>query len=247
MNTKPKIVFSDFDGTLTVNGMLTAQFFELLELLKKEEIPLVIVSGRSLSWGHFFLTHFPLEVVVMEGGGVMVHKNGHRLDEECLVSASDLDELQRVEMVLRKEIPGCPLSNDTFGRLTDRALELKDFPADQPDLQKRVLQIFEREKIHYSASNVHINFWKGDISKAQGIKQCLKKFFPAIKPDEVVFFGDAPNDQSVFKEFPWTVGVSNIEHSLSMIEHRPAIILKGKENQAIHGVLNYLRYQETFS
>ncbi len=70
-----KIVFSDFDGTLTNNGKLGAIFFDLLNIIEKGNSELVIVSGRSLSWGHFLLTHFPLKRVIMEGGGVIVSKS----------------------------------------------------------------------------------------------------------------------------------------------------------------------------
>ncbi len=54
---KPKLVLSDFDGTLTEHTELTPKFFEILELLKASNIPLLIVTGRSLSWAHFLLTH----------------------------------------------------------------------------------------------------------------------------------------------------------------------------------------------
>ena len=53
------IFFSDFDGTLTKEGReLTREFFDILDLIAKHDHELVIVSGRSLSWGHFFLTHY---------------------------------------------------------------------------------------------------------------------------------------------------------------------------------------------
>src|SRR5690606_35812046 len=70
------IFFSDFDGTLTVEGSgLTRDFFEIIDHIHKHGHELVIVSGRSLSWGHFFLTHFPLKACIMEGGGVISYIN----------------------------------------------------------------------------------------------------------------------------------------------------------------------------
>ena len=55
-----KIVFSDFDGTLTNEKMLGSQIFDILDLTAKNNCELVVVSGRSVSWGHFLLTHFQL-------------------------------------------------------------------------------------------------------------------------------------------------------------------------------------------
>ena len=66
------IFFSDFDGTLTLDGHLTREFFDVVDFIKKHGHELVIVSGRSLSWGHFFLTHFPFNACIMEGGGVIL-------------------------------------------------------------------------------------------------------------------------------------------------------------------------------
>ena len=51
----PSIVFSDFDGTLTDHTEFSPAFFEILSLLKEQNTPLVIVTGRSLSWAHFLI------------------------------------------------------------------------------------------------------------------------------------------------------------------------------------------------
>ena len=71
----PKLVLSDFDGTLTKDGLLSAEFFKVLDLLEEYSIPFVIVSGRSMAWGHFLLTHTNLRSAIMEGGGVVITKN----------------------------------------------------------------------------------------------------------------------------------------------------------------------------
>ena len=89
-----KIVLSDFDGTLTFKEELGAIFFEILDLLKGKQIPLVIVTGRSLSWGHFLLTHFPfLTDVIVEGGGIIVKRNGKIITEELVVEESEVQSM----------------------------------------------------------------------------------------------------------------------------------------------------------
>ena len=82
------IFYSDFDGTLTKEGReLTREFFDILDLIAKYNHELVIVSGRSLSWGHFFLTHFPLRACIMEGGGVVLYLDDNgEIVEKPLVS-----------------------------------------------------------------------------------------------------------------------------------------------------------------
>lgn len=234
-----KIVFSDFDGTLTVNGHLGAVLFDILSLMEKNNSDLVIVSGRSISWGHFLLTHFPLRHVIMEGGGVIIfkNKNGH-IHEENLVSAENIAELENITRKLRSKYPNCLMSADSFGRRTDRAIEFSEMSKE--DILE-VEHFFTVNRVNFSRSNVHINFWVGDISKSYGAQHFLHHYAPHVSKDECIFYGDAANDESMFEFFPNTVGVSNIISILDQLRHRPKIILEGKENAGAYGVFNHLR------
>ncbi len=234
-----KIVFSDFDGTLTNNGKLGAVFFDLLKLIEDNGSELVIVSGRSLSWGHFLLTHFPLKYVIMEGGGVIVYKTieGY-LHEEYLVGNEELQELEAITSEIKEKFPKCVLSADSYGRLTDRAIEFAQMYAE--DVQA-VEAYLHKRGANFSRSNVHINYWVGDISKSRGVHTFIEKFVPHISKDECIFYGDAANDESMFEFFPNTVGVSNILSVLDQLEYKPKIILEGKDNSGAHGVYNHLK------
>lgn len=233
------IFFSDFDGTLTTDGELTRDFFEILDFIKKHDRELIIVSGRSLSWGHFFLTHFPLSSCIMEGGGVIVYRD-HRgeIVEEPLVSKAELDRLENFTVQLKHKFPHVPLSADSFGRLTDRAIE---FHLMDEAWIEDVMVYMKKENVNFSKSNVHINFWCGEISKFLGVKHFLEKYRPELKQSDCWFFGDAPNDQSMFELFHNSVGVSNIKHCLDRLDHKPRIILDGDENIGPKGVLNHIR------
>lgn len=233
------IFFSDFDGTLTKEGKeLTREFFDIMELIKKHGHELVIVSGRSLSWGHFFLTHFPLKACIMEGGGVICYLDEKgEIVEEPLVTQTQLDCLRAFTTSLKHHYPKVPLSADSFGRLTDRAIEFHLMDEAWVD---QVTDYMKKENINFSKSNVHINFWCGDISKYLGVVHFLKKYRPQMKQENCWFFGDAPNDESMFELFHNSVGVSNIHHSLNRIKYPPRIILKGEENAGPSGVLNFI-------
>lgn len=234
------IYFSDFDGTLTKEGReLTREFFEILDHIKKHNHELVIVSGRSLSWGHFFLTHFPLKAAIMEGGGVITYidERGEIVDQP-LVHHSEVERLKKFTGDLKHHYPHVPLSADSFGRLTDRAIEFHLMDQAWVD---QVMDFMTKENISYSKSNVHINFWCGDISKYLGVKFFLENHRPGIRQEDCWFFGDAPNDQSMFELFHNSVGVSNIKHCLHKLTHKPRIILEGEENAGPSGVLNYIR------
>jgi HAD superfamily hydrolase (TIGR01484 family) len=234
------IFFSDFDGTLTKEGKeLTREIFDIIELIKKNNHELVIVSGRSLSWGHFLLTHFPLRACIMEGGGVIlqIDDNGE-IVQEPLVPQSEIDRLAAFTENLKRHFPHIPMSADSFGRLTDRAIE---FHLMDPEWILGAEEYMKKENIIYSKSNVHINFWAGEISKYLGVKYFLKKYRTHLKEEDCWFFGDAPNDQSMFESFYNSVGVSNIHHCLNRLDHKPRIILEGEENAGPKGVLNFIK------
>jgi len=233
------IVFSDFDGTLTIDGKITPEFFEIISLLKSKNHELIIVSGRSLSWGHFLLTHFPLDLCIMEGGGVILSKD-HRGDikHKALVSDNELTYLNSFTSDLVKKFPDVPLSADSFGRLSDRAIEFKFMNMNSID---HVTNFMSDHDITFTKSNVHINFWKGKISKYLGVKKLVEDFFPQESLDNHLFFGDAPNDESMFELFKNSIGVSNISHCMDRLTYKPSIILEGKDKEGAHGVLYYLK------
>jgi hypothetical protein len=235
-----KIAFSDFDGTLTLeNRALTRTFFEIIEYLHSKNQELVIVSGRSLSWGHFLLTHFPqLNAAIMEGGGVILKRGKHDIEEIPLVDEHEIRRLETITEELQRLFPSCPLSVDSYGRKTDRAIEFEQM---QDEDIRQVLDYLKAQKVNYSKSNVHINFWCGDISKYNGVRAFLEHVRPDVTEEEAVFFGDAPNDQSMFESFKNSVGVANIRHCLHRLQFRPTTILEGSENDGPLGVLNYLQ------
>jgi len=238
---KPKIVFSDFDGTLTEHTELTAKFFEIVEVLNNNEIPLVIVTGRSLSWAHFLLTHLSsLDYVIAEGGGVLVSKDEHGfLHSEFFVSDMELKQLRHQAEKICDKYENVRLSADSFGRCTDRALELFDLNKEEGLIQK-VRADLDRDGINHSTSNVHLNFWCGEISKFHAVTEFMKKNCPDIELDETVYYGDSLNDQSMFRHLKHSIGVSNINSVLNQMEFRPSVILEGEENRGPLGVLNHL-------
>jgi hydroxymethylpyrimidine pyrophosphatase-like HAD family hydrolase len=233
---KAKIIYSDFDGTLTAGHRMSPLFFQILDLCEKHKLPFVIVTGRSLSWAHFFMTHFDLPCVVAEGGGIWVERNGNQFFEKLLVNQSDVEKLEAICVKMKKIFPSINLSLDSFGRRTDRAIELYDLK--DPKLMQEVSVFLSSEGATHSTSNVHLNFWVGDINKSKAItKYNDSRYF---KKDELIFFGDSLNDESVFKDFPHTVGVSNISKVLNRLQYKPKTILMGEENDGPKGVLSYL-------
>lgn len=232
-----KTVFSDFDGTLTYKEGLSPVFFDILSTLESKKIPLVIVTGRSLSWGHFLLTHFPyLQDVIVEGGGAMVSRSGKFITEECLITQIEVKKLADFCKEFVMKFPNTPLSVDSFGRKTDRAIELHDLK--EGTLFHHIEDFLLEKSINFSTSNVHLNFWCGEMSKFKAVEHYLE--LKKETAEESVFFGDSLNDQTMFKSFKNSVGVSNIASVMDRLQYKPTTILTGEENVGPFGVLNYL-------
>jgi HAD superfamily hydrolase (TIGR01484 family) len=235
-----KIVFSDFDGTLTeAHEQLTPVFFNIQKHLLDRGKQFIIVSGRSLSWGHFLMTHTHIDAAIMEGGGVIIYrdKSGH-LQQELLVTDAELNSLEKTTVEILNKYSHLKLSVDSQGRKTDRAIELYDFKS--VDEKKTVEADMKLAGLHFSSSNVHLNFWAGDVSKFRAIKYYVEKY-TKISLSECLFFGDAPNDQSVFEHLEHTVGVSNIDRFLAQIKFHPKTILQGEDKRGPKGVYHYLK------
>ncbi len=236
---KPKIIFSDFDGTLTLGESLGPLFFDIISLLKSHKLELVLVSGRSLSCGHFFLTHFDFQFVIMEGGGAISFKGADGLiQSDYLVSERELKRLDQFSEKLIKKFTGLELTADSLGRITDRALELSLLSS--LGIKGEVESFMDSENINHSTSSVHVNFWCGEISKMKAVRYYLEKEKKGIDLNECLFFGDARNDQSCFEGFKYSVGVSNIKEILNELTHRPKIVLEGEDQKGPLGVHYYL-------
>ncbi len=239
-----KIIFSDFDGTLTLGTDLTSHFFEIIQLLNENDIPLVIVTGRSQAWGHFLLTHFPLLHVVTEGGGVISRRKNlesHLIEDQFMTSLKDRNNLEKISQDLLKKFPKLTLSADSQGRKADRAIELEVLS--ELEIYDEVADFLKKSGANVSRSNVHLNFWTGKISKYTTTKYLLENDFKQVSLEECLYFGDSLNDESMFEKLPYTIGVSNINNVLDQLKHRPHIILDGVENAGPRGVLNYLKKQ----
>lgn len=233
-------LFSDFDGTLTDKGHISVHFHTLLSELKKKKIKLILVSGRSASWGHFFLTHFPITVAIMESGGAICckGKNG-QIITEVLATEDDLLCLQKSEKLFREKYPLLEMAQDNTGRITDRAIEL--YSLKELKVLDAVQKDLKEQKLHYTISNVHLNYSTTQNNKWSGVQYVVEKMWKKnlnklLKSS--AFIGDAPNDECMFKEFPISVGVGNLKPYLKTLKYRPAILMKECE---IKGALAFLK------
>lgn len=236
---KIKYFFSDFDGTLTDDGQISLHFFNLLTEMKKRKIELVIVSGRSASWGHFFLTHFPINFAVMEAGGVILFKKDGKIVTKVLAKVAELNKLTKLTHRMRLNFPQLEMAADNVGRITDRAIELDSLK--NKKTSQDVEQYLKKMNCYYSISNVHLNYSTIENSKWSGVKYLVEDVW-RVSLSKILkqsfFAGDAPNDEIMFKHFTYSLGVNNILPYLKKMKSHPKVISHQSE---IKGVLDFLK------
>ena len=68
LKKKIRYVLSDIDDTLTLNGRLPAVVFAAMELLKKEGIRTIPITGRPAGWCDHIARMWPVDGLVGENG-----------------------------------------------------------------------------------------------------------------------------------------------------------------------------------
>lgn len=238
----PKLIISDFDGTMTHGHRLTKYFPQILELCSSKNIPFIVHTGRSISWAHFLVTHYDeIPFALAEGGGVYVSRNEKGLlEEHYFVSKEERQRLSEVSAELVKKFD-INLSIDSLGRVTDRAIELRDLADRDESVVEDIKKFFDENGVSYSQSNVHVNFWVGKVDKYEGLMYFLGREYKDITLEDLWFFGDSMNDAPMFSKLPYTVGVSNISEVIHKLNDHPTVVLEGKEKEGPMGALSFMQ------
>jgi len=226
-----RYVLMDIDDTLTRGGKLLSSSYTALWNLKKAGLALIPVTGRPAGWCDLIAREWPVDGVVGENGALVFWEepeSGSRLMAEYHPGAvrNDHAVLLRIKERALAEFPDLRLAKDQFARLFDIAL---DFAEEEPVLPlsaaERIKAIAEEEGAIAKISSIHVNVWMGNYDKLSMAEYFLAKRFgwEAGKGDrEIIFVGDSPNDEPMFKRFPLACAVANINKYGKLIKNLPA-------------------------
>ncbi len=228
-----KYILTDVDDTLTWESNLPVETYLALNKLMAAGYVIIPVTGGCAGWSDLIARLWPVSGVITEGGACFLQKQSNgKLDYHYWTSAEamhvkKLELLQEVQVLLAEFSP-LKLAQDQAYRLTDVAV---DYAQDQspplPELKDALLNKLQRLGIQAKASSIHINIWHGDYDKFAMARRVLSQHYGLSKQqimEQVIYVGDAPNDESMFEKFPLSIGVSNIKKHLSSMQHRPSWI-----------------------
>ncbi|ACK68558.1 HAD-superfamily hydrolase, subfamily IIB [Gloeothece citriformis PCC 7424] len=230
--TPVALIASDFDGTLTHQGKLTATVLESLQALAFVNIPVLIITGRSAGWVEAINSYLPIIGAIAENGGVFYRKN--REQPEFLTPIVDIEahrhRLRQVFQQLKTVFPNLKESADNRFRITDWTFDVTGLtPSDLQNLS----QLCQESGWDFTYSTVQCHIKPFAQNKADSLIYVLTTYFPQLRREQVLTVGDSPNDESLFNPllFPLSVGVNNILHYTDQIRYHPQYVTTKAENE----------------
>lgn len=244
----------DIDETLSTHGKLTAEAFQALWKLKKKGWLVVPVTGRPAGWCDHIARFWPVDAVVGENGAFTFYMEEgvrKRIDTPMKWSRAEAKrKLEELGRNIQSRFPGVKWASDQAYREYDLAVDFcEDVPPWTKDQVGNLVRLCESEGAHAKVSSIHVNVWFGDYDKSTGLKHWLKEGAPGAKVksplvwNDLVFIGDSPNDEPLFRAFETSVGVANLKNFLSDLQFPPPFITS-RESGA--GFAEFVRHLTSF-
>jgi HAD superfamily hydrolase (TIGR01484 family) len=229
-----EILFTDIDGTITLNGRLPAESYAAIWRLNENGIEVVPVTGRPAGWCDLIARMWPVRGVIGENGAFYFsyNRDTRTMERRFQQSEEEIREgrarLGRIEKRILSELRGCAISADQAYRATDLAIDYREdvAPSSKEEVE-RICDILRQEKVSFKISDIHVNCWYGDYDKVSCIHLFLQDVYG--KPlsqlmDRVTFVGDSPNDEPMFKALRHSIGVANLKEFFETVKYFPAYL-----------------------
>jgi hypothetical protein len=223
-------ILCDIDDTLTIDGRIVPAALMMLRRAQEAGLQVVPVTGRPGGWADQIARMWPVDGVIGENGGLWFWRDGQKLQRRFLQGADERElnraRLKDVAKQILAEVPGCALASDQPYRDLDLAIDFcEDVPSLPEEAIDQIVSIFKRNGATCKVSSIHVNGWFGAFDKLTGFKRFHQDRYGS-PPDfsEWAFFGDSANDEPMFKAFPLSIGVANVELFLPRMTHHPAWI-----------------------
>lgn len=232
-------LFTDIDGTITEEGLLPADAYEALWNLSEAGIHVVPVTGRPAGWCDLIARMWPVTAVIGENGSFYYAYNRatRKMTRFDLINeqqrAEGYKKLATIKQRVLKEIPRAGIAADQSFRNTDLAIDYREDitpPLSREEIEG-ICRIISEEGAVYKVSDIHVNCWYGDFDKLSCVKAFIKNSthieFDRLQ-SSIIYVGDSPNDEPMFKAVRHSVGVRNIEAFLDSLTSPPTYITEKK-------------------
>ncbi len=223
----------DVDETFTSHGLLTAEAYASLFDLQRAGITAIPVTGRPSGWGNVMLSTWPIKACVTENGGVISWKDAAGIARQRVIHEQHrgpgyIVALRTLGGKIAAQFPEIRVSADQPYRLTDLAIDYNEQSENvSPNTVRAIVDIMQSAGYKTAVSSIHVHAYFPSNEKADGVYPLMQTAFDLdanALHARAAFIGDSPNDASLFKAIPISVGVANVRDSLDKIETPPAYI-----------------------
>ncbi len=226
-----RAVFSDLDDTLTSDGRLADDAYSAIWRLVRAGVSVVVVTGRPAGWADCMMRLWPVAGVIAENGACIFRLDAggravrwYAQDEPS--RQANIEALRRMGADLLARFPGLRLAADQAFRETDLAIDISE-EADglDPETLHDVRRVLDANGLTYKMSSIHLNAWLGNHDKASTCARFIRDVLCEEPGTERhLFIGDSPNDEPLFRAFPLSVGVRNIERFAADMTSPPRFV-----------------------
>ena len=224
---KPKVLFTDVDETLTWEGRLPPEAFNAMVNLQKAGISVVPVTGASAGWCDCIIRTWPINSIIGENGSFYIDRDKNdRFKHTYSLSEnerySNWQRLVNLQQDVLKQFPEARKTADQAFRTTDIAFDIGQDHHVERSRATLIKQYCKLAGFSAKMSSIHINVWQGNYTKSSTALAWLNTH--NIDREQSIFIGDSPNDESMFEQFPNSVGVANIIPYLSELTISPTYL-----------------------
>ncbi len=214
----------DIDDTFTYQGKIIPSTYEYLWKLRESGLKLAAVTGRSAGWCDHMARLWPVDAVIGENGGFYFFLDQSKralikhFVDDAETRAAQRQRLQGILQEILHEVPGSAPASDQTYRETDIGVDWSEDVAKLSVTEvAKIKDIFERNSATATISSIHVNGHLGRHNKLRTtilMARVLWGLDLAAKPDAFAFCGDSANDEAMFRHFPLSFGVRNIQRFL---------------------------------
>ncbi|WP_299485990.1 HAD family hydrolase [Acaryochloris sp. IP29b_bin.137] len=226
-----KLIATDMDGTLTVEGKFPPALGQALWDLQSAGYTVVIVTGRSAGWVSGLAHYLPIQGAIAENGGLFFHQpdTPGKVLSDIPGLKDHRTHLAKTFRQLQTQFPHLRTTADNAFRITDWTFDNPGF--DPVDLEK-MAQLCATEGFDFTYSTVQCHIKPQGQNKQAGLLTVLTHHLPEqYDLSQVLTIGDSPNDQDLFdpQVFSLSIGVANLSHYLGHISHHPQAMTQAAE------------------
>ena len=230
-------LFTDVDDTLTHRGRLFPETYQALWRLAEHNIKIVPVTGGPGGWAHMIIRQWPVDAIISESGAFVFYREDEQIRTMLHPSVEGRSEEIRVKIqALRdkvaKELPGVRVSQDQFARMYDLAFDVNETePRLDPHQAEMIMRICREFGARTQMSSIHVNAWFGEYDKIETTKLYLSRRYGLIEKQmqsQVLYCGDALNDEPMFAFFDLSCGVANIIDVQDRLKSLPKYVTEGR-------------------